>query len=54
MKFANQVPTPRGYPAIGNPGVKALAGHRLKARLQKAIAGFDRQISEDRDPTIKP
>jgi hypothetical protein len=50
MKFDNRVPTADGYPvwypAIGNLGIEALAGpSRLKARLQLAITGLDRQIS---------
>jgi hypothetical protein len=46
MKFDNRVPTPRGYPAIGNSGIEALTGYvRLKARRHWAITRLDRQIS---------
>src|SRR5437867_8300721 len=47
MHFDNRVPTPRGYPAIGNPGSVALAGYdRLKARLQQAISGAEGTTSK--------
>jgi hypothetical protein len=38
MKFDNRVPTLRGYPAIGNLGIEALAGpSRMKAFINQLL-----------------